>query len=77
MKSIYLVRMHVKYFFKKGEHNVVFEMPTVAETAFEINKYPHSVDFIKKHLPKSKNHITFRVTKMEKIKYLGESFAYE
>lgn len=69
--------MHVKYFFKKGEHNLIFDMTTVADTAFELNKYPHSIDYIKKQLPKSKSNITFRVTKMEKLKYLGESFAYE
>lgn len=76
MKSIHLCKVYVTYFFKKGEHKISFEMPTIAETIFEVNKYPHIVDHIKKHLPKSRNSITFRVTKIEKIKYLGQSFYY-
>ena len=77
MKPIYLADVHIEYEHRRAWHKRIVRMTCLTDNIFEFNRYLHSLDFIKKALPASKNQIRFRIRKIDVIKQIGKSFYYE
>jgi hypothetical protein len=77
MRPIYLADVHVEYEHKRAWHKRSIRMTCLTDNIFEFNRYLHSLDFVKKALPPSKNKIRFRIRKIDVIKKIGNSFYYE
>lgn len=76
MKTIYLARVSVEYEQRKSWIKYDIEMTVLTDSIFQIAKYPHSMDYIKHHLPTSSKKVRFRIRKIDLIKEIGKSFYY-
>lgn len=76
MRTIYLANVLVEYEQRKSWIKHQIEMTVLTDSIFQISKYPHSMDYIRKHLPTKRKGVRFRIKKIELIKELGNSFYY-
>lgn len=76
MKTIYLAKVLVEYEQRKSWIKYDIEMTVLTDSIFQIAKYPHSMDYIRKHLPTNRKQVRFRIRKIDLIKELGKSFYY-
>jgi hypothetical protein len=76
MKTIYLAKVSVEYEQRKSWIKYDIEMTVLTDSIFQIAKYPHSMDYIKQHLPTSSKKVRFRIRKIDLIKEIGKSFYY-
>ena len=76
MKTIYLAKVFVEYQQRKSWIKYDLEMTVLTDSIFQIAKYPHSMDYIRKHLPTNSKKVRFRIRKIDLIKEVGTSFYY-
>jgi len=77
MRPILLAEVHVEYEHRKNWHKRIVTMTCLTKSIIEFGKFPHSMDYVRKNLPSSKNHLRFRIRKIDVIKQIGNSFYYE
>lgn len=76
MQTIYLADVFVEYEQRKSWIKYKIQMTVMTDSIFKINKFPHTIDYIKKHLPTKRKDVRFRVKKIEIIKEISKSFYY-